>query len=299
MSWLQKVSGPSQKPDLKNKTVLLVGPTSGVGEALAHQLADANANLVLAGRSPEKLAALKNSLQRKTTASVQTVQVDLANLNSIKHAAAELNASVSRIDLLIANAGVLYLGSERRFTDDGFELCMGVNHLGNAALILAVEDLIKIAAPARVVIVASEAHRRAGAQLIEDLMSERKFTDRKAYSRSKLANILFARELARQWQSSGVIVYSAHPGGVDTPMMDTTANANAFTRTLKLLLASALISADEAATGIMRIATDPAVNEETGTYFELGRANRGSEQSRDVALAQQLWQKTGELLKLW
>ena len=93
-------------------------------------------------------------------------------------------------------------------------------------------------------------------------------------------------------------MYSAHPGGVDTPMMDTTANANAFTRTLKLLLGSALISADQAATGIMCIATNHAVNEETGTYFELGRANRGSEQSRDVALAQQLWQKTGELLKL-
>lgn len=300
MSWLQNVTGPTQKLDLTNKTVLLVGATSGIGEALAHQCAEANANLLIAGRSPEKLAVLESTLKRKTTASVKTVLIDLANLSSIKLAATELHERIKSIDLFIANAGVIYSGKVPRFTDDGFELSMGVNHLGNAALILGVEDLIKASSAARVVVVASNAHRRDGDKLVDDLMCNHGFSGRKAYSRSKLANILFARELARQWKASGVKVYSVHPGAADTPMVDAIVGTGWFAPVLKALMRSLFITADEAAKGVLRIAVDPTVNEESGTYFELGRANRGSELSHDSALARQLWQKTGELLKhMW
>jgi NAD(P)-dependent dehydrogenase (short-subunit alcohol dehydrogenase family) len=295
-SMWQRVAGPTGPLNLRDKTALLVGATSGIGEAMAHQLAAAGARLIIAGRDSGKLARLAAALRSKASEPVQTVRVDLADLGSVAAAAKEIHERVAAIHVLIANAGVLYMGNERQLTRDGFELTMGVNHLGNAALILALQDQMRNAAPARIVVVASEAHRRAGNAPFDDLMGERNFSGLRAYSRSKLANILFARELARRLQSAGVTVYAAHPGVVDTPIL------NAFARTrfdrAGLRVARLLFLApDKAARGILRVAADPTMKEPSGSYFELGKPNRGSRLSNDRLLAQQLWEMTERLLK--
>jgi NAD(P)-dependent dehydrogenase (short-subunit alcohol dehydrogenase family) len=173
---------------------------------------------------------------------------------------------------------------------------MGVNHLGNAALILAVEDLVRAAAPSRIVVVASEAHRRAGDAPLDDLMGEHNFSGMSAYSRSKLANILFVRELARRLQPAGVTVYAAHPGVVDTPILDAFAKTRfdrAGLRVARLLF----LAPERAAQGILRVAADPTLTEPSGAYFELGKPNRGSSLSNDPMLAQKLWELTERLLK--
>jgi NAD(P)-dependent dehydrogenase (short-subunit alcohol dehydrogenase family) len=293
---LQRVAGPAGPLNLRDKTVLLVGATSGIGEAMAHQLAAAGATLIIAGRDPGKLARLAQVLRSKASELVHTVRVDLADLGSVAAAAKEMHERVAAIHVLIANAGILYMGNERQLTRDGFELTMGVNHLGNAAFILAVQDLMRTAAPARIVVVASEAHRRAGDAPLDDLMGERNFSGLRAYSRSKLANILFARELARRLQPAGVTVYAAHPGVVDTPILDAFARTR-FDRAGLRLARMLFLAPDEAARGILRVAADPTMQEPSGSYFELGKPNRGSSLSNDPMLAQRLWELTERLLK--
>jgi NAD(P)-dependent dehydrogenase (short-subunit alcohol dehydrogenase family) len=293
---LQRVAGPAGPLNLRAKTALLVGATSGIGEALAHQLAASGAMLIIAGRDPGKLTWLADTLVSKASAPVHAVRVDLADLGSIAAAAKEIHERVAAIDMLIANAGVLYMGSERQLTRDGFELTMGVNHLGNAALILAVQDLVRSAAPSRIVVVASEAHRRAGDAPLDDLMGEISFSGLRAYSRSKLANILFARELARRLQPAGVTVYAAHPGVVDTPILDAFARTR-FDRAGLRLARLLFLPPERAARGILRVAADPTLQEPSGSYFELGKPNRGSGLSNDPMLGRQLWELTERLLK--
>ena len=203
MSLLQRVTGPAQPPDLKGKTALLVGATSGVGEALAHQLVESRATLVIAGRDQVKLDALVNTLRSRATAPVLTILADLADLNSIVRACQEVHGLVTDLDLLIASAGVLYMGTQRQLTRQGLELTMGVNHLGNAAVALATEDLLRAATRARVVIVASEAHRRAKGLPLDDLMGEHGFSGIRAYNRSKLANILVRTRAGKASQLIG------------------------------------------------------------------------------------------------
>jgi NAD(P)-dependent dehydrogenase (short-subunit alcohol dehydrogenase family) len=127
-------------------------------------------------------------------------------------------------------------------------------------------------------------------------MGERNFSGLRAYSRSKLANILFARELARRLQPAGVTVYAAHPGVVDTPILDAFARTR-FDRAGLRLARMLFLAPDEAARGILRVAADPTMQEPSGSYFELGKPNRGSSLSNDPMLAQRLWELTERLLK--
>jgi NAD(P)-dependent dehydrogenase (short-subunit alcohol dehydrogenase family) len=294
---LQRVTGPAVPLNLTGKTALLIGATSGIGESMAHQLTAAGATLIIAGRDPDKLKRLADTLRsKKTSALVHAVRVDLADLASVAAAAAEIHERTTAIHVLIANAGVLYMGNERQLTRDGFEMTVGVNHIGNAALILALEDLVRAAAPSRIVVVASEAHRRVGDTPLDDLMGEHDFSGLRAYSRSKLANILFARQLASRLHSAGVTVYSAHPGVVDTPIVNAFAKT-AFQRAGLRLVRLLFLKPEQAAQGILRVAADPTLKEPSGTYFELGRSNHGSNLSHDPALAQQLWQLTERWLK--
>lgn len=292
---LQRVAVPAGPLNLKDRTVLLVGATSGIGEAMAHQLAAAGATLIIAGRDSIKLTRLAGVLSSKTAAPVYTVCVDLADLGSIEAAAKEIHERFAAIHVLIANAGVLYMGNKRQFTRDGFELMVGVNHIGNAALILLLEDLLRAAAPSRIVVIASEAHRRAGAAPFDDLMGDHDFSGMRAYSRSKLANILFARELARRLLPTGVTVYAAHPGVVDTPIVDAFARTR-FDKAGLRLVRKLFLKPERAAQGILRVAADPMMKEPSGTYFELGKPNRGSQLANDAALARDLWDKTQRFL---
>ena len=293
MSLKPRVTSLSRPVNLSGQTALVIGATAGIGAALARQLAEMGATTIIVGRDPTKLDQMRGALEAIAPGRIHTQLADLADLASVEQAARALRA-YGRLDIVVSNASIRTSGATRSFTKDGFESSFGVNHLGNAAFLLALEAPLRAAPAGRVVIMASEAHRRAKALPMDDLMGERNFDGVLAYNRSKLANILFARQLAGRW--AGLTVYAVHPGGVLTNMMTAPTGRSALSRLIFLLVRPLLLTPAEAAKGIIRIAADPQLAEPSGAYFELGRPSRPGKLADDQGLARQLYEKTIDLL---
>lgn len=210
---------PDRLPDLTGKTYVITGGNSGLGLDAAKILGKSGANLVLACRSLDKAQAAKRDLERAINGTVDVVQLDLADLASVRAAADEVRRNHTRIDSLINNAGIMQTPKSK--TKDGFELQLGTNHLGHFLWTSLLIDLVE-AAGGRVVVVSSIAHKY-GAIDLDDLMWERGYTPSKAYFRSKLANIMFAFELDRRLQASGskTVCIACHPGYANTNLQST------------------------------------------------------------------------------
>ena len=205
-------------PDQRGRVAIITGGTGGLGLETARVLAVSGATVVLAGRDPVKLETASSQLVvAQPDASVQTAEIDLASLESVRKAAAELAGRYPNIDLLINNAGVMM--SPYGLTKDGYELQFGTNHLGHFALTgLLIRQLL--ATPgSRVVTVSSNAHR-AGRMNFEDLNSARRYRRSTAYGQSKLANLMFTYELQRRLSAAGArtIALAAHPGTARTDL---------------------------------------------------------------------------------
>jgi NAD(P)-dependent dehydrogenase (short-subunit alcohol dehydrogenase family) len=209
-------------PDLTGTTVLVTGATSGLGEATTIALATRGAQVVLATRDGAKTDAVMAAIRdRAPDASLEHLQVDLADLASVADAATSFLDRHDRLDRLVANAGVM--ATPLRRTVDGFELQLGVNHLGHHALVGRLLPALLAAPAARVVAVSSAAHRMGRIDL-DDLNWERSRYQRwAAYGRSKLANLLFVLELERRFRVAGTaaIAVGAHPGYADTALQTT------------------------------------------------------------------------------
>ncbi|GLR68072.1 oxidoreductase [Acidocella aquatica] len=293
MSVLQRVTNLVRPANLTGLTSLVVGATAGIGAHIAQQLAASGARTIITGRDPASITRSLVDIRAVATGPVDGLLADIADLASVRRAAAEIRATHQRIDIVVANAGVMVAGTSRSFTKDGFETHFGVDHLGNAALLLALERPIRNAG-GRVVIVASEAHRRAKGLPMDDLMGAREYNGIRAYRRSKLANILFARGLAERWPDA--TVYSVHPGGVLTNMLRRRMIESRLYHVLLTLIRSKLLTPEEAAAGIVRVAVDPALAAPSGSYFELGRLARPGSLARDDQLCRQLFNVTLEIL---
>jgi NAD(P)-dependent dehydrogenase (short-subunit alcohol dehydrogenase family) len=194
-------SSSTKTPDLTGRNVIVTGANSGIGRAAAHQLAGAGARVTLAVRDTDKGSAAAASMPGET----EVRELDLASLDSVRELAADWDGE---IDLLINNAGVMIPPLSR--TAEGFELQFGTNHLGHFAL----TNLLLEQVSGRVVTVSSMAHR-SGRIDFDDLNWERKpYSGWRAYSQSKLANLLFTSELQRRLSDSGstVLATAAHPG---------------------------------------------------------------------------------------
>ena len=293
----QKVQALDRLPHLAGRVALVTGGTDGVGRSLADELARARATVVLTARNRPKGDRVRAEIAAATgNDDVHVVDIDLAELASVRAGADAVVERWERIDLVICNAGSQAHGA-RTVTTDGLETTFGVNHVAHALLVQLLDEQIRAGAPSRVVVVASEAHRRARGGLdFGDLMMARgKFRPMLAYNRSKLANILYTRELARHLAGSGVDVNAAHPGGVDTPMMRGNFR-NPALHAMYPLVRPVFISPDDAAAGVLRVALDPALAGTTGEYFELGVKKEPSAAARDDAAARRLWSVTEELL---
>jgi len=206
-------------PDLTGRVAVVTGASSGLGLENARSLARRGAHVVMATRDPDRTAlATARILRAVPSASLEHLPLDLADLTSVRGAAEALLAQYDRIDIFIANAGVM--GTPALTTVDGFEMQMGVNHLGHAALIARVLPLIAAARRPRVVLVTS-AVARAGRIDIATLGSlSTPHHPWRAYAASKLANLLYAQELARHLGAGGgrAVVASAHPGYAATDL---------------------------------------------------------------------------------
>lgn len=294
-------------PDLTGRTVLVTGASSGLGLENARALARRGAHVVLATRDPDRTATATSRIQRAVPdASLEHLPLDLADLASVRGAVAAMLAQHDRLDVLIANAGVM--GTPARTTVDGFELQMGVNHLGHAALVAGLLPLLAAAPQPRLVVVTSEM-ARAGrvdpATLGRPSVPHRPW---RAYAASKLANLLYTAALAERLERAGsaVVAATAHPGyaATDLQIRGPALGGGALARSrARLLGAATSLIAQTAAAGALpqlRAATDPTVR--AGSAWGPARGMRGAPVevtpppgARDRELAAALLARTEEL----
>ena len=199
-------------PDQHGRLAIVTGANSGLGRIVARELARRGAHVIIASRDRAKGAEAASAIEAASTSStVDCEQLDLADLGSIRAFADRVRAGHDHIDLLLNNAGVM--ATPYRRTADGFELQIGTNHFGHFALTGLLLPLLHERPHARVVIVASNAHKR-GRMRFDDLQGERGYSRWGAYAQSKLANLLFAFELNRRIKAAGwpLTCVAAHPG---------------------------------------------------------------------------------------
>jgi NAD(P)-dependent dehydrogenase (short-subunit alcohol dehydrogenase family) len=278
---------------MRGKTVVITGATSGIGLEAAVGLARDGARVVLVGRNPGKTAAVIAEVRKRSgSAAVESLLCDFSSQESIRKLAGDLRARCEKIDVLVNNAGGVY--SRRTLTGDRIESTFAVNHLGYFLLTNLMTDLLVKSAPARVVNVASVAHYR-GTLDFDDLGFERGYQLMKAYSRSKLANVLFTRELARRLSGTGVTVNALHPGTVATGIWNA---APLWVRPVLAIAKMFMVSPEEGARRIVYLASSPEVAATTGSYFEKDRAKKPARLAQDDALAARLWSESARMVGL-
>ena len=209
-------------PDQAGRTIVVTGASSGLGAATTIALASRGAHVILANRSTDRSRELLDRVRRRDpSASLEHLPLDLADLDHVQAAAAQLADQYPRIDALIANAGVMAPPLIR--TADGFELQLGINHLGHVALVGRLLPQLLAAEAARVVVVTSTAHRLGSIDLDDLNWETRPYRRWAAYGRSKLANLLHVDELQRRFDLAGeaAIAVAAHPGYSDTGLQTT------------------------------------------------------------------------------
>ena len=268
---------------MQGKTVVITGATSGIGEVAAIRLAEQGARIVFTARDKARADDTMAAL-RKANASVDHAlhMADLSTLSEMKRVAGEL-AREPRIDVLINNAGALF--NKRQETADGLEMTFALNHM--AYFVITNLLLGNLKSGARIVSVASNAHR--GAKLdFADLQSRKGYAGFPVYSRSKLCNILFNRELARRISATGVTANCLHPGFVATRFGD---NSGGLMRTvLKVAKPIGAISPEEGARTIIYLASSPEVENVTGEYFFECKPSTPTAEARNDADARKLWE---------
>jgi NAD(P)-dependent dehydrogenase (short-subunit alcohol dehydrogenase family) len=287
-------ASPEVEP-MEGRTVVITGANSGVGKATAVALAAAGARTVITARDEGRGCRAQDDIARASGSDqVDLVVFDLADLSSVRQGARRLLDGYEQIHVLINNAGLVL--SHRTETNDGFEATFGTNHLGPFLLTRELTERLKASAPARVVTVASTAHRSARRGLdFEDLQSEKHYAGMRAYSRSKLANILFSNELARRLSGSGVTANTLHPGTVATGFARDDDASGLLAFGVKVIKPFILTPEKGARTSVY-LASSPEVADVTGRYFIKCRPRNPSAAARDEDAAALLWSVSEELV---
>jgi NAD(P)-dependent dehydrogenase (short-subunit alcohol dehydrogenase family) len=265
--------------NLAEATILVTGATDGLGKRVAFELAAGGATVLLHGRSRKRLeATLEEAREGTGSEKLGLYLADLSSLGEVRTLADRVLTEQDRLDVLVNNAGVI--AGERRESGDGYELTFAVNYLAHFLLTHLLLPLLRDSAPARVVNVAS-----AGQSPIDfdDVMLERSYGGMKAYTQSKLAQVIFTFELAERLGASGVTVNALHPAS----LMDTKMVLETFGR--------ASSTVQEGADATVRLAISPELEEVTGRYFDGIREARASRQAYDVAARKRLWALSEEL----
>jgi retinol dehydrogenase-14 len=274
---------------MQEKIILITGGTSGIGKAAALELARRGAGVVFTYRDPAKGKITLEMIRRETgNSSVDTMELDLASLESIRRFAERFRKEYSRLDVLINNAGGYY--GYRKSTEEGFEYTFGVNHLGHFVLTNLLKESL-VSGKARIINVSSEA-QRMGHIYFDDLMIKGRYRGFRAYCQAKLANLLFTYELAERWAGSGITANAAHPGAVRTNFGN---ESKPFFRILMKLGRPFLKSPARGADTIVYLATSPDVEGFSGKYYAYRRPVRSIPESYDKEIRQRLWNVSEEL----
>jgi NAD(P)-dependent dehydrogenase (short-subunit alcohol dehydrogenase family) len=275
---------------LEGKRCLITGATNGIGRVTAVELAGMGAELFLTYRDKARADQTIAEIRQKTgNNKLHLLKADLGSQAQVRAAAAEFLATGKPLHVLINNAG---LGkTNRTITADGIETVFAVNHLAYFLLTMLLLDRIKWSAPARIVNVASEAHR-FGTINFDDLGGEQRYRVFGAYSQSKLANILFTYELARRLSGSGVTVNCLHPGAIASGLWT---NNGLLAQLIMKAAKPFLKTTEQGARTMIYLASSDEVEGVTGKYYVDCREKISNRESYDLDVARRLWEVSAQM----
>ncbi len=277
--------------DVGGKTILVTGASSGIGLHASIDLARRGARVVMVGRDPRRTERAVADVQAASgSTDVSALICDFASQSAVRLLAETFRAGHDRLDVLVNNAGGV--NQTRTTTVDGIETTFAVNHLGPFLLTNLLLDLIVSSAPARIVTVASVGHMQ-GTIDFDDLGFERGYSIMRAYSRSKLANVLFANELARRLEGTGVTSNSLHPGSVDTRIWS---GAPWWAKPFIQIVRPFFISAEAGAGYVVALVTRPELSHVTGRYFDKDVVTAPSALAREAELGRRLWEVSAAMV---
>jgi NAD(P)-dependent dehydrogenase (short-subunit alcohol dehydrogenase family) len=276
---------------MDSKTCLVTGATSGIGKEIAAGLADMGANVVFVGRDGAKCeAVLGEIMQRHPGSKVSYIVSDLSSQQSVRGLAAEFLDRHPHLHVLVNNAGMF--SAQRTTTADGIEQTFAVNHLAPFLLTHLLLPRLKASAPARVITTSSVAHRGARIDFGDPQFERRSYGGIAAYGQSKLANILFTRELARRLEGRKVAANCFHPGAVNTKLLD---ENPMWYRAAWAAASLFMLSPEKGADTGVYLASSPEVEEVTGKYFVKRKVVEPSALAQDDEAASRLWIISEEL----
>jgi NAD(P)-dependent dehydrogenase (short-subunit alcohol dehydrogenase family) len=278
-----------------DKTVVITGGNAGIGKETAIGLAKQGARVVITARDARRgREAVDEIRERSGSDDVEVMDLDLADLSSVRRFAGDYAKRHDRLDVLVNNAGLVLIN--RTETVDGFESQFGVNHLGHFLLTQLLLDQIRASAPSRIVVVSSHAHKQARKGLdFDDLQSERGYSPFGVYAKTKLANIYFTRELARRLEGAGVTANALHPGFVASRFGRD--GDGGFLAEIAMTLGRPLAqSPEKGARTSVYLASSPDVDGVSGAYFYRCRQTRPSSVALDDEAARRLWALSEELV---
>lgn len=274
------------------KTYVITGGSDGIGLECASLLATAEpgCRVVVIGRDPRRTAAATERLRAQSPdVTVDSLLCDFADLAAVRRLAADLLKTCDRIDVLLDNAGTVF--SRRTLTADGVEATFAVNHLGGFLLTELLLDRIRQSAPARIVFTSSDAHY-SGTLDLDDLGFDHGYTTMRSYARSKLANVLTARLLARRTAGTGVTVNALHPGAIATNIWS---GAPWFARPVLAVMKRGMESPQVGGARLSYLASSPEVEGRSGGYYSRNRLREPSELARDDSLGERLYAVSARL----
>lgn len=278
---------------MNGKTVLITGASAGVGLHSAIGLAKLGVEVVMVGRDEGRTAQAVELVKSQTgNQAVTYLLADLSSLKDVRRLAQEFKDKYKKLDVLLNNAGAIFF--TRKLSVDGYEMSLALNHLNYFLLTNLLLDMVKTSPAGRIVNISSRAHYR-GHVNFDDLQSQRGYNAMRAYSMSKLMNVLFTYELSRRLQGTNVTANCLHPGFVASNF----ATNNGWWVRLGMAFMSGRISVEDGAKCSIFLASAPEVQGLSGKYFNYDmKEQRSSDESYDEGIAKRLWDVSEKLVAI-
>jgi NAD(P)-dependent dehydrogenase (short-subunit alcohol dehydrogenase family) len=279
---------------MQGKVCLITGGTNGIGKSAAQALAQMGATVVIVGRNAQKTGQVAADIRLATgSPNVDSLLADLSSQQDIRRLASDFQSRHSRLHVLLNNAGGTYL--KRQLSVDGIEMTFALNHLAYFLLTALLLDTLKASAPARIISVSSDAHANGKIEF-DNLQGERSYSGLGPYGNSKLANILFTRELAHRLEGSGVTANALHPGLTSTGFGRN--NPGLLMTIMGVVIPLIARSPEKGAATSVYLASSPEVQCTTGEYFVDSKVAQTAPQAADMAVARRLWDVSAEMVHL-